>query len=112
MSERPKTIRGVFLLTVLKMIISFTFFAVFTIKEINPEAAEVILYTSLAYVALAIPMFTLIHKNSAAGVRTFIILAIFAGIPAKAFIGVALDLVALGLTFTKPSQTYFRTKKD
>ena len=111
MSERPKSLRGVFLLTCLKIVISSVFLAVISSKGTDSELAQMILYTTGAYVVLAIPTFIFIHKPSGVGVRAMIALAILVGIPAKAFIGIAIDIIALGLTFTKSSKAYFENKE-
>ena len=107
-AERPASVRGVFLLTCLKILLSWGFFAVFAIRGDNPDATRTILYTALAYLALALPMFALIHKRSALGVRALLGLALLASIPARAGIGILLDLVCLGLTFRASARQYFR----
>lgn len=107
MSGPPKTIRGVFLLTMFKILLAWGFFAVFSLRGGGPVDTNIILYTASAYVVLAIPTFILIHRHNAMGVRICIGLALLASIPARAGIAIVLDLVALGLTFTKPSKSFF-----
>jgi len=109
MSARPNSVKAVFLLTMFKLILAWTFFAVFKLGGKDPVLGALIMKTAIAYVALAIPMFVLIHKHNANGVRFFLVLSIAASIPAKAIIGIVIDVVALGLTFGRPARAFFAT---
>lgn len=107
MTDRPKSIKAVFLLTVFKVLLAWTFFAVFTLRGPGPVSTDLILYTAMAYVVLAIPTFVFIHRRNAAGVRVCLALAIVASLPARAAIAIVIDVVALVLTFRAPSKRFF-----
>lgn len=107
MSERPKSIRAVFLLTMFKIVLAWTFFAVFTIRGSGPVSTDIILYTASAYVALAIPTFVFIHRRNAIGVRVCIGLAIIASLPARAGIAIVIDVISMVLTFRRPAKDFF-----
>ncbi len=107
MKDRPKSIRAVFLLTCLKILIAWTFFAVAASGVVLPVDATKIAYTASAYVAIAIPTFVFIHRRSAIAVRVCIALAIAVSLPTGAVIAILLDLIALGLTFRPPARRFF-----
>ncbi|MCP4448998.1 MAG: hypothetical protein GY811_27240 [Myxococcales bacterium] len=106
MSDRPKQIKGIFLITVFKIVLTWTFFAVFTAKG---RDTGIIVYTAAAYMVLAVPTLVFIHKRNALGTRVCIILALLASLPAKAFLGIVLDLVALALSFTGPAKRFWES---
>ncbi len=107
MTERPKAMKAVFLLTMFKILLAWGFFAVFSLFDVGPVNPDIIMYTATAYVALAIPTFVFIHRRNAVGVRVCIALAILASIPARAGIAIAIDVVALILTLRKTSKRFF-----
>ena len=107
MSARPKSVKAIFLITMFKIALSWTFFAVFQFKGIDPAKAQLVMYTALAYMALAVPTFIFIHQRNATGVRICISLAILSSIPARAAIGIVIDVIALGLSFGMPAKSFF-----
>lgn len=107
MRERPKSIRGIFLLTCFKILLAGGFFVFAVSAEAPLVPPALIAYTAAAYLILAIPMFILIHRRNALGVRVAIVLAIVASIPVRAFIGIAIDVVALLLTFRTSAKQFF-----
>ncbi|MCP5071257.1 MAG: hypothetical protein GY946_32250 [bacterium] len=106
-SRRPKAIKAVFLLTMFKIVLAWTFYAVFSMLGSGPVDPSIILYTASAYVVLAVPTFVFIHRRNALGVRICIGLAIVASLPARAGIGILIDVIAMVLTFRKPSKAFF-----
>lgn len=107
MNERPKSIKAVFLLTTFKVLLAWAFFAVASLGGGAPIDPSIILYTATAYVVLAIPTFVFIHRRNAVGVRVCIALAIVASLPARAVIGIVIDVVALVLTLRPPARGFF-----
>lgn len=106
----PKSIRAIFLLTCFKILLAAGFFVVAMSVEVLPLPPQVIGYTAAAYLVLAIPMFVLIHRHNALGVRIFIVLAILASLPARAVIGIGIDVIALILTFRSSSKRFFGSR--
>jgi len=107
MSDRPKSIKAVFLLTVFKVLLAWTFFVVASFVPQVPVNADLIAYTASAYMALAIPTFVFIHRRNVVGVRICIALAIVASLPARAGIAIVIDVVAMVLTLRRPAKRFF-----
>lgn len=104
----PKAVRAVFLLTVFKLLIATTFFVVALTTDFLPLPASAIGMTAGAYLLFAIGTFVSIHRHSALGTRAFIVLAILASLPGRAVIGIAFDLIALGVTFLPSARAFFQ----
>lgn len=107
MTDRPASIRAIFLLTCFKIVLAWSFFAVAMSGVALPVDAAPIGYTATAYVVLAIPTFFFIHQRNALGVRACIVLAILASIPVGAVIAMVIDVIALSLTFREPAKQFF-----
>ena len=107
MSERPKSIRAIFLLTCFKILLAWTFFGVASVRENPLIEPKLIMYTAISYVALAVPTFVFIHKRNAIGVRVCIGLALLASAPVRAYLAIVLDLIALALSFREPAKRFF-----
>lgn len=104
----PKSIRAVFLLTVFKLLVAMTFLIVALTTDVLPAPASSIGMTGAAYLVFAVPTFVSIHRHHAGATRLFIVLAILSSLPGRAVIGLALDVVALALTFLPSARVFFR----
>lgn len=105
--QRPTSVKSIFLLTMFKIVLAWVLYGVISYKGNNPALANMILMTASAYVLLAIPTFVFIHKHNAWGVRICVGLAVVASIPVKAVIGIAIDLIAFGLTYRQAAKEFF-----
>ncbi|MCP4502915.1 MAG: hypothetical protein GY822_23510 [Deltaproteobacteria bacterium] len=111
-ASRPAATKAIFVLTVVKIALSFTFFTIITLKGTNPDIAQLILKTALAYVALGIPVVVFLHRHNVIGLRVCICLALLISLPARAYLGIVLDVIAFGLTFRNDVTSYFRETRS
>lgn len=110
--KKPIPLRIIFILNVLKILISFTFFIVFTVKDISLGGIDrnIILYTSLAYVlTFAVMVFSILKKNIL-GLRIIPLVDIAISIPASAFIGIGVGVISLALSFHNKVKAYFLSR--
>lgn len=107
---KPITLRAIFILNALKAILAFTLYFVFTNKAghepiIDPQ---IILYTASAYVVLFGFMVRAILTKNLIALRLLLIIDFIVSIPAKAYIGFAVAIISLGLSFTNTVKRYFQ----
>jgi hypothetical protein len=74
------------------------------------SAASLMLYTMFGYIAAFAAMVFSILRRNILGLRIAIAVDFLISIPAKAFIGFAVALISMALTFTKPVSEYFSYK--
>ena len=108
--NKPKTVRAIFILNALKIVIALTFLLVFTFADITIGAVgpTIILYTLIGYIVFFAGMVVSILKRSQLGLQISIILDFLTSIPATAIIGFVIAIVSMALTFTKTSKAYFK----
>lgn len=107
---KPITLRAIFILNALKAILAFTLYFVFTNKAghepiIDPQ---IVLYTASAYVILFAFMVRSILTKNLPALRLLIIIDFIVSIPAKAYIGFAVAIISMGLSFTGMVRKYFQ----
>ena len=78
--KKPSSIRAIFLLTVFKILLSWGFFLVFSLRGTDAQMTQLIMYTAGAYVALAIPTFVFIHRRNVLGLRACLVLSVLCAI--------------------------------
>ena len=99
--KKPASLRVIFILNALMMILSFVFYAVITSKNIRIGNLEPIMmvYTGLAYiVSFAVLVFFLIKRNIV-GARIVFLANIAIAIPTGAYIGILIAIISLALSF-------------
>jgi len=104
----PNMVKALPVMAIFKVILSLIFFTVFTLKSGSTAGFPlIILYTSLAYAALTIPLFFFLHKRNIWAVRATLIVDFLISLPASAYIGFVISLVSLGLTFAPKVRAWF-----
>ena len=113
---KPITLRVIFILNALKIFLTFGFFVAFKYGDFvvqgleGDSAASLMLYTIFGYMAaFSVMVFSILRRNIL-GLRIAIAVDFLISIPAKAFIGFAVALISMALTFTKPVSEYFNYK--
>jgi len=113
---KPIKLRIIFILNALKIFLTLGFFLAFKYGDFvvqgleGDSAASLMLYTMFGYMAaFAVMVFSILRRNIL-GLRIAIAVDFLISIPAKAFIGFAVALIAMALTFTKPVTDYFGYK--
>ncbi len=107
---KPGVLRAVFIMNAIKILISLTFFTIFTLNDIQvgKVGPMMVLYTAFGYMAMfAGIVFSILRKNLIA-LRIFIALDFLVSIPATAVIGLVISGVSFGLTYNKKLRSYFR----
>ena len=110
---KPIKLRIIFILNALKIFLTFGFFVAFKYGDFvvqgleGDSAASLMLYTMFAYIAAFAVMVWSILNRKILVLRIAITVDFLISIPAKAFIGFAVALIAMALTFTKPVTAYF-----
>lgn len=107
--KKPVPVRAIFILNAIKILISFGIYVVFTTKGISVGGLDpnIILYTSLGYVATFGLMVLFIVRRQAWGVRAMNLVDLLISLPASAFIGIGVAIISFGLTFHQKAKTYF-----
>ena len=104
----PKIVKAIPYLAIFKVFLSLVFFAAFTLKTGAAAGFPmIILYTSLAYAIMLLPIFYFLHKKHIWGLRATLVVDFLVSIPASAFIGFAISLISLGLTFSPKVKNWF-----
>lgn len=112
-ASKPFTLRAIFILNALKILLAFGFFAAFKffgfkVGELERDpAASMMLFTALGYIITFAAIVASILKRSLIGIRAAIALDFLVSIPATAVIGFAVAIISMGLTFTAPVRAYF-----
>ena len=110
---KPIKLRIIFILNALKILLAFGFFIAFKYYGAKvgsvegPAAANLMLYTAFGYVATFAMIVASILKRSLIGIRAAIVVDFLVSIPAKAFIGFAIAIISMALTFTAAVKAYF-----
>jgi len=110
---KPPLLRAIFILNALKivlaigLIIGFQFFDLQVGSVSGPSAVTMIFWTMLGYIATFAAIVVSILKRSVTGLRAAIAVDFLISIPSKAFIGMAIAIIGMGLSFTPPVKAYF-----
>ena len=111
--EKPPLLRAIFILNALKiflalgLLIGFKYFDLQVGSVSGPSAVTMIFWTMIGYVVTFAAIVTSILKRSIIGLRAAIVVDLVISIPAKAFVGFAVALIGMGLSFSKPVKAYF-----
>ncbi|WP_170754802.1 hypothetical protein [Ruegeria lacuscaerulensis] len=112
-ATKPVTLRVIFILNALKILLAFGFFAAFKFyglqvgELVGPQAASLMLYTMLGYMVTFACIVASIIRRSMVGVRSAIAVDFLVSIPATAVIGCVIAIISMGLTFTTSVGAYF-----
>lgn len=110
---KPPLLRVIFILNALKiflalgLLIGFKYLGLKVGSVSGPPAVTMIFWTMLGYIATFAAIVTSILKRSIVGLRAAIAFDLLISIPSKAFVGFAVALVGMGLSFSKPVVNYF-----
>ena len=106
--EKPKTIRTIFILHALKIVLALGFFLTFTFTDVSVAGItpSILLYTLAGYVVAFGAIVVSILKRNAWALRAAILLDLIISLPAKAYIGIVIASVSLLLTFTRSARRY------
>lgn len=110
---KPPLLRVIFILNALKiflalgLLVGFKYFDLKVGSVSGPSAVTLIFWTMIGYIATFAAIVASILKRSIIGLRVAIVVDFLISIPAKAFVGFAVALIGLGLSFTKPVKAYF-----
>ena len=116
--EKPALLRVIFILNALKiflafgLLIGFKYFDLQVGSVSGPSAVLMIFWTMIGYIATFAAIVTSILKRSVIGLRTAIVIDFLISIPAKAFVGFAVALIGLALSFTNPVKAYFAWRSE
>ncbi len=112
-ASKPITLRAIFILNALKILLAFGFFVAFKFyglqvgELVGPQAANLMLYTMLGYMVTFACIVASILKRSLIGIRAAIAVDFLVSIPATAVIGFVIAIIGMGLTFTESVRAYF-----
>lgn len=115
---KPPLLRAIFILNALKIFLSiglllgFKYFDLKVGSVSGQPAVTMIFWTTLGYIASFAAIVTSMLKRSIIGLRAAIIVDFIISIPAKAFIGFAVALISMGLSFSGPVKAYFAWGAD
>ena len=110
---KPPLLRVIFILNALKiflalgLLVGFKYFDLKVGSVSGQSAVTLIFWTMIGYIATFAAIVASILKRSIIGLRVAIVVDFLISIPAKAFVGFAVALIGLGLSFTKPVKAYF-----
>ena len=110
---KPILLRAIFLLFAFKILLSLGLFVGFSYlgfevgSKGGDEIATIILLTTLGYLATFAAMVVSILNRFMIGLRAAIAVDFVISIPAQAFIGFAIAIIGMGLSFTAPVKAYF-----
>ncbi len=116
--DKPPLLRVIFILNALKiflalgLLIGFKYFDLQIGSFSGPSAATLIFWTMIGYVATFAVLIASILKRSIIGLRAAIVIDFLISIPAKAFVGFAVALIGLALSFTPPVKAYFAWRSE
>ncbi|MFY2824198.1 hypothetical protein [Ruegeria sp. MALMAid1280] len=112
-ASKPVTLRVIFILNALKILLAFGFFTAFKFyglqvgELVGPQAANLMLYTMLGYLVTFACIVASILKRSIVGIRAAIAVDFLVSIPATAIIGFIIAIISMVLTFTASARAYF-----
>ena len=110
---KPPFLRAIFILNALKiflalgLLIGFRYFDLKVGSVSGAPAVTMIFWTMLGYIATFAAIVTSILKRSIVGLRAAIVVDFIISIPSKAFVGFAVALIGIGLSFSGPVKAYF-----
>lgn len=106
---KPINLRIIFILYAAKVLLAAGFYIAFTIGglEVGGITATTILYTAIGYAVVFAATVTSILKRNIVALRACIVLDFLISIPAKAYIGFAIGIICMTLTFTGSVRKYF-----
>lgn len=116
--KKPLLLRAIFILNALKillalgLLIGFKYFDLEVGSVSGPSAVTMIFWTMIGYIVTFAAIVASILKRSIIGLRAVIVVDFLISIPAKAFVGFAIALIGLGLSFTKPVKGYFAWRSE
>lgn len=98
---KPIPLRVIFILNALMMILPFVFYYVITSKEIIIGGLDPswMIYTGLAYIASFAALVYFILQRNIMGARIMFVINILIALPASAYIGIAVSIISLLLSF-------------
>jgi hypothetical protein len=103
---RPASVHAAVALTLLLVVLGWTFFGLGSVFRPESELLPGILRTAGSYTLLApVVVFGALRQNRWA-MRGGLVLIVLASLPAKAVIGVVLGCVSLGLSFRATARTW------
>ncbi len=112
-ASKPVTLRVIFILNALKILLALGFFAAFKFYGLQvgelagPQAANLMLYTMLGYMVTFACIIASILRRSLVGIRAAIAIDFLVSIPATAVIGFIIAIISMCLTFTASVRSYF-----
>ncbi len=107
--KKPITLRIIFIINALMMILPFIFYYVFTTKEIVIEGINptYMIYTGIGYiVSFATLVFFILNKNIV-GFRAMFLINVLIALPTKAYIGIAVAIISMLISFSGKVKLYF-----
>ena len=108
--NKPKTVRAIFIMNALKIVLALGFFLVFTFTDfrVGDIQPSIILYTLIGYIVFFAAMVASILKRNLLGLRVSIVLDFLTSIPSTAVIGFVIAIASMILTFSKSAVAYFQ----
>tara|TARA_B100000497_G_C7658460_1_gene396467 strand:- start:499 stop:813 length:315 start_codon:yes stop_codon:yes gene_type:complete len=93
----------------LMMVLPFGFYYAFTTNEISIDGLHpnTMLYTGIAYIASFIALVFSILKRNLALFRLLLIINFLIALPAKAYIGMVIEVISILLSFHKKVKKFF-----
>ena len=106
---KPILLRVIFVLNALMMILPFVFYYVITNNEITIGGLDpqYMIFTGIAYIISFLFLVFFILKRNIIGARIIFILNVIIAIPAKAYIGILVALISMGLSFSSKVKAFF-----
>ncbi len=107
--KKPFTLRIIFILNALMMILPFAFYFVITSKniEIGGLNPQFMIYTGIAYILTFTAMVYCILNKKMTAFRIIFIINILIAIPASAYIGILVAIISLLLSNEKRVKAFF-----
>ena len=112
-ATKPPLLRVIFILNALKILLTLGFFVAFKFYGFEAgslkgdSAANLMLLTGLGYVLTFAGIVASILNRNLTGIRAAIVADFLVSIPATAFIGFAIAIVSMALTFTRTVRAFF-----
>lgn len=109
-THKPISLRAIFILNAVKILLAFVFFTIFSVKDITVGSLDrmYILYTAFGYILTFGAMVFFILRKNILAVRVIIGIDLLVSLPIKAIIGIAIALVSFLLSFNPKVKAYFR----
>ena len=108
--DKPKSVRAIFIMNALKIVLALGFFLVFTFTDlpVGDLGPSTILYTLIGYIVFFAAMVASILKRNLLGLRISIVLDFITSIPSTAVIGFVIAIASMVLTFRQTAAAYFQ----